>query len=68
MEPTSRVPGFGPRLELGLAGFCSTGQGIERAGVKLTPLRWRQCSLPGFSRVEFLWRWRTVNPMSEVLK
>ena len=35
MAPTSRVPGFGPRLELGLAGFCSTGQGIDRAGVTL---------------------------------
>jgi hypothetical protein len=36
MAPTSRVPGFGPRLELGLAGFCSTGQRIDRAQVNLT--------------------------------
>ena len=36
MAPTSRVPGFGPRLELSFARFCSTGQGIDRAGPNLT--------------------------------
>ena len=68
MAPTSRVPGFGPRLELGLAGLSSAGQGIDRAEVKSDPacfgVSW---SLPGFSRVGFR-RWRTVNLMSEVLK
>ena len=36
MAPTSRVPDFGPRLELGLAGLSSAGQGIDRAEVNLT--------------------------------
>jgi hypothetical protein len=36
MAPTSRVPGFGPRLELGFAGLSSAGQGIDRAEVILT--------------------------------
>ena len=36
MAPTSRVPGFGPRLELGFAGLSSAGQGIDRAEVNLT--------------------------------
>ena len=35
MAPTSRVPGFGPRLEWGFAGVSSAAQGIVRAEVNL---------------------------------
>ena len=36
MAPTSRVPGFGPRLGIGSAGLSSAGQVIDRAQVNLT--------------------------------
>ena len=67
MAPTSRVPGFGPRLEMGFAGSSSAAQGIVRAEVNLTrpalvPLVLARFCAGGISELA------NVNLMSEVLK
>jgi hypothetical protein len=67
MAPTSRVPGFGPRLGIGSAGSSSATLGIDRTGVTQPHPALASLFRVGLSRVGF-WSGRTVNLVSEVLK